>query len=106
IRGAVRERQALQIDGRQPDAVIENYPDQLGERVGPVAGAADGAAVGRHQMTEWVALPLPILQYPVERVLLEQHANAHILLVSASALEEPGIGILPDVLAGFDDLGP
>jgi hypothetical protein len=26
--------------------------------------------------------------------------------VSAAVLEEPGIGILPDVVAGFDNLGP
>ena len=57
-------------------------------------------------MTERVALLLPVLQDPVERVLFQQHTDAHVLLVSAAALEEPGIGILPDVVAGFDNLGP
>src|SRR5207253_10331430 len=57
-------------------------------------------------MTERVALLLPVLQDPVERVLFQPYTDAHLLLVSAAALEEPGIGILPDVVAGFDNLRP
>jgi hypothetical protein len=37
--------QALQIDIRLPDAVVEDEAHQNGERVRPVARAADGAAV-------------------------------------------------------------
>src|SRR5438045_4172045 len=50
-------------------------------------------------MTERIALPPPILQDPVERILLEQHADASVLFVHVAALEEPAIDVLPHVRA-------
>src|SRR5205807_4098389 len=57
-----------------------------------------------HQMNERIALPPPILQDPVERILLEQHADASVLFVHVAALEEPAIDVLPHVRARLDDL--
>src|SRR5438270_12759687 len=55
-------------------------------------------------MTERVARLPPILQDPVELILLEQHADARVLLVHVAALEEPAIDVLPHIRACLDDL--
>jgi hypothetical protein len=55
-------------------------------------------------MPERIALPPPILQDAVESVLLEQHADAGVLLVHVVALEEPAINVLPYTGARLDDL--
>src|SRR5437764_14416152 len=57
-------------------------------------------------MPERIALPPPILQDPVEGILLEQHADARVLLVHVAALEEPAIHVLPRVRARRDHLAP
>src|SRR5271170_1849070 len=55
-------------------------------------------------MPERIALPPPVLEDPVEGILLEQHANARVLLVHVAALEEPAIDVLPHIRARLDDL--
>src|SRR5277367_5110786 len=55
-------------------------------------------------MSEGIALPPPVLQDPVESVLLEQGADARVLLMHIAALEEPAIDILPHIRARLDDL--
>src|SRR5271156_3281705 len=55
-------------------------------------------------MSEGIALPPPVLQDPVESVLLEQGADARVLFVHVAALEEPAIHVLPDIRARLDDL--
>src|SRR3954463_11199179 len=55
-------------------------------------------------MSERIALPPPILQDPVEGILFEQHADAGVLLVHVTALEEPAIDVLPHIPACLDDL--
>src|ERR1700719_5078855 len=55
-------------------------------------------------MSERIALPPPILQDPVKGILLEQHADAGVLLVHVAALEEPAVHVLPHTRARLDDL--
>src|SRR5580700_6142897 len=55
-------------------------------------------------MPERIALLPPILQDPVEGILLEQDADARVLLVHVAALEEPAIHVLPHARARLDDL--
>jgi hypothetical protein len=83
VRGAGGEFQPLEIDGRQPHPVVEDDPHQIGERIGPIAGTADRGAVGGHDVPERVALPLPVLQDAIKRVLSQQNADPEVLLVGA-----------------------
>src|SRR5438105_5402966 len=55
-------------------------------------------------MPKGIALPPPILQDSVEGILLEQDADARVLLVHVVALEEPAIHVLPHIGARLDDL--
>src|ERR1700760_2533028 len=55
-------------------------------------------------MPERIALPPPILEDPVEGILLEQDADARVLLVHAAALEQPAVYVLPHIGARLDDL--
>src|SRR5580693_2520302 len=55
-------------------------------------------------MPERIALLPPILQDPVEGILLEQDADARVLLVHVAALEEPAIHVLPHIRARLEDL--
>src|SRR5438132_5574642 len=54
-------------------------------------------------MPERVALPSPVLQDPVEGVLLEQDADARVLLVQVAALEQPAIDLLARFRARLHD---
>jgi len=46
-------------------------------------------------MVKRVALALPILENPIERILFQQNAHTHVLLVLAVRLEQPCVGFLP-----------
>ena len=56
-------------------------------------------------MAERVALPLPVLQDPVKRVLFQQDADPEVLLVRAVAREKPAIDFLTHLLARLCHLG-
>ena len=76
----------------------------MGERVGPIARAADRGGERGHEERERIALLAPVEMDLPERILLAQHADADILLPRAVGLEQPGIGVLPLQDARLGDL--
>ena len=56
-------------------------------------------------MAERIAVGPPVLPDPAEGLLLDQDADAAVLLVQA-ALEQPAVDLLPDIRARIDDLAP
>jgi len=57
-------------------------------------------------VSERIALPLPVLQDPIKRVLLEQYAGSDVLLMRTVALKQPAIDLLAHLLARLCHLGP
>jgi hypothetical protein len=94
--------QALDAHRGLPDAIVQDDPDQLGERLRTVSGAADRGGVGRHQGIERVAEPAPRLVDAPERFLLEQDADAPVLTALVPGPEQPCVALLPRPGAGLE----
>ncbi len=100
VRRVAREHQRPDSRSRQAHAAVDDDAHQLGERRGAVARRADRGRVRRGQRFERVAEPPPRAVDLLERLDLEQAADALVLRVLVARAEEPGVDLLPLRLAG------
>ncbi len=97
--------QLLDRHGRHPHAIVHDDAHQLGERIGAVARRADRGPERGHQMGKGIAQRPPVFEDAAEGVLLDQDADAGVLLERA-AVEQPAIDLLPHRRARLVNLVP
>ncbi len=104
VRGSCRELQAVDVHGRLALAVVGDDAHELGQRIRPIAGAADGGRQRRHQPAEWIALAVPVFQDGVEGLLLEEYADTLVLPGGVPRSEQPVVSLPAGQFAGLHHL--